>query len=134
MSSQDQRMRQILARFEVWLSYGATQAFDKSGGRVKATGGNRPQGDSSPVHELYRVLYDRAQTAAERENVIVAAEQEFEKLSHTRPPAIAPEGSIHWKREIANRTDKDEKGLCDEYSISRATLYRYRRDYRRDAA
>lgn len=125
----DKRMRLVLARMEVFLSYGTTQAFDKSGSRVKATGGDRPAGDSHPVHELYRAMYNRCDRNSERQRVIDEAEREFEELRTTRPPAIAPVGSIHWKREIAARSDKGDGELCREYSISRTSLWRYRRDY-----
>lgn len=126
--SQDQRMRQILGQMEVGLSYGGTQAFDKSGGKVKATGGERPQGDSSPVHELYRVLYERCSSAQERENVIFEAESEFERLRQQARPAVVEPGSLHWRREIA-RSEEPDKDICRVYSISRTTLWRYRRDY-----
>ena len=126
-------MRQILAEMETMLSYGSTQAFDKSGGRVKATGGNRPPGDSSPAHELYRVLYARCSSAAERENVIVAARVELESFTLGKASVEPEPGSLHWKRRIAN----DDRSLVDVlrvYGISRASYFRYRRDYRKDAA
>lgn len=128
----DQRMRLVLARMEVFLSYGTTQAFDKSGSRGKPSGGDRPAGDSAPVHEFYAAMYNRCSTNAERENVILEAEQEFEKLKQQKPPenieAYVNRNTLAWKRAIA-RSELPVSATADKFGVSRATVYSYREKY-----
>jgi len=130
VSGLDARMRRVLAQMELFLSYGTTQAFDATGSRNKATGGDRPSGDAHPVHELYAAMYTRARTDSERLGVCEEAEREFERLRQQARPAIVEPGSLHWKREIAN-SDEPMERVLKLYSISRASYFRYRRDYRK---
>lgn len=54
------------------------------------------------------------------------------RKSPPQPVGVEPEReSFEWKCKIANDDSGKEKDRCDRYSISAATLYRYRARYRR---
>ena len=93
---------------------------------------------------LYEAMFDRFQacrTQDDRRRAILWAQLELRRVRRTPQPekGMAEPGSTAWKREIAAEADKelgdgqkaaDHIGkLAKHYSISRASVYRYRAMY-----
>lgn len=110
------------------LATGSTQRLD---GRVTGTKERPilPAGEHSPLWEEFEARWATAGPRGRRE-VLYEAKRALHRYKHQARPEVIEPGSIHWKREIANRTDVSDDELCRVYSISRVTLWRYRRDYR----
>ena len=91
----DRRMRLVLGRMQIFLSYGAVAKIDAdktSSG--KASGGGRPTGDPLPLHEVWREKYDACETNPERLECCEGAEAAYEEAT-TRKTVVVEEES--WK-------------------------------------
>lgn len=102
---QDRRMRSVLIAMQC-LMYGSTAQWNKSGGHQKPTGGNRPPGDSKPLHHVWQITYVMAVGADAREQVIAdATDALVEARVRTAP---IPQGET--RQEWEERLIKDGEG------------------------
>ena len=140
-----QEMRDLLAQASVIaegpaMNWGSRTSHGKAGAVLLTR-----QGPS-----LHEAMFDRFQgcrTQADRRRAVEWAMFELRRARRTPQPArgMAEPGSTAWKREIASEANKepgdgqkaaDHIGrLAKRYSISRASVYRYRAMYsEREAA
>lgn len=127
-------MRQLLLDLEM-VSHGRTMSLD---GRVAGSTDPSPVlfSDGTPPHEEFRARWRAAKSDERRVEVVKAAREELKRLRRTPPPQqpLLERGSLAWKRDIANDRETSDKDLVRIHSISRQTLWRYRRDYREKVA
>lgn len=95
---QDRRMRSVLIAMQC-LTYGATTNWNPSHGRQKPTGGNRPPGDSRPLHEHWQHTYGLA-APADREQVITDATDALIEARVRTAPIPQGETRQQWEERL----------------------------------
>lgn len=100
---QDRRMRSVLIAMQC-LMYGSTAQWNKSGGHQKPTGGNRPPGESQPLHMIWQHAYVLA-APQDREQVIADATDALVEARVRTAPVPQGETREQWEERLIKDGD-----------------------------
>lgn len=124
----EQRLWNALVAMQL-LSNGKTQRFD--GDRVSGSRGSSlfPAGEARCEFLDFQARFARARSYKSRLEIVEDAERTLEQWRKSRPSARPEPHTYWWRVEIAN-SDLPPKEILRVYSISRQSLWTYRRKYR----
>jgi hypothetical protein len=126
----EREFRQVI-REMMLVSHGTTMRWNAS-----TRGGERasplPPGEREPLHEAWITRWVQTRPS-DRLSVLEGAREALQEARVQRAGVVVEPGTVAWKREIAN-SDLPDRELVRLYSVSRQSLWRYRRDYGEDAA
>lgn len=124
-------MTQILADMSILSEVQAARAGDVIHGGEKH---GAPRGPRESLHDQFARRYRNAPGPMSREACRREAELALESVRRMRAPkpSVDPDpehGSFYWKCRIADDVRPLEE-IAQHYTVSRATIYRYRAKYR----
>lgn len=102
---------------------------DSSGGGKPES---RPPRTSKPLRTEFEERLRGCDSLKALEGWRSDAREALRDAKRAKAPQRAEKGTVHWKREIANRDDVGIAEVARLYSVSRMTVYRYREQYRGD--
>jgi hypothetical protein len=126
-------MAQVLAELEL-VSHGRTMRPD---GRVAGSKDPSPilRVDEEPYpHETFRAMWDAAETAERRAQVLADAKTALEAMRKAPPPPdqFLVRGTFAWERMIALDDETPIVELARLHGISRKTIHAWRKKHRPD--
>jgi hypothetical protein len=126
-----QEFRQVILEMHM-LAGGSTQSLE---GRVTGTKDRdpMPSGEPHPLYDEFEARWRAARTVGAKQAVLEAARDALKEFRVQKAGVVVEPGTLAWRREIANR-DEPNDYLVRIYGVSRQTLWKYRRDYREEAA
>jgi hypothetical protein len=123
--------RQVLAEMEL-LSYGKAASWNSSGGK----GENEnpvPQGDANPLHEAWRLRFERCKILDLAYEVELARE-ELSAIRRRDPDIVVPEeGRDAWEERLIEEGEGYEaKVVATSFSTSVQVVVKARKKHKRD--
>lgn len=129
---QDRRMNAVLVPMQC-LMYGNAMKWDSSTSSGKPTGGERPPGESQPLHTEWQQRYVMAGSLEEREQVIADATDALVK--YRCGPRVDVEGETReqWEeRLIRDGVGWDASDVAPKFNTGTREVLKIRLKYRRD--